>query len=75
MRVFAIADPHLSRAQPKPMDIFGPHWAGHPDLFFERWRDTVGEEDIVLVPGDISWAMTLEDALQDLRDIAALPGR
>lgn len=75
MRVFAIADPHLSKAQPKPMAIFGANWAGHPDLFFERWRDTVRDDDLVLVPGDISWAMHIEEALLDLRDLAALPGQ
>ena len=74
MRIFAIADPHLSKAQPKPMDIFGGNWEGHPDVFFERWQETVGDDDLVLIPGDISWAMRLEDALQDLNDIAALPG-
>ena len=74
MRVFAIADPHLSRADPKPMDIFGPGWEGHPEAFFEGWRETVAEGDLVLVPGDISWAMRFEDALQDLEDIARLPG-
>jgi predicted phosphohydrolase len=73
-RVFAIADPHLSKANPKPMDIFGPHWAGHAALFFERWREVVHDDDLVLIPGDISWAMRLEEALEDLRDIAALPG-
>lgn len=75
MRLFAIADPHLSRAQPKPMDVFGPGWEGHPQVFFDRWRETVGEGDLVLVPGDVSWAMRLEDAMPDLEDIAALPGR
>ena len=75
MRVFAIADPHLSKATPKPMSVFGPNWAGHPELFFEQWRETVADEDLVLVPGDISWAMRLEDALLDLQDVAALPGR
>ncbi len=74
MRVFAIADPHLSRAAPKPMDVFGEGWAGHPELFFRRWRETVSDGDLVLVPGDISWAMSLEDALLDLQDLAALPG-
>ena len=74
MRLFAIADPHLSRAAPKPMDIFGPGWQGHPDLFFERWREVVREDDVVLVPGDISWAMRLDEALLDLHDLAALPG-
>ena len=75
MRLFAIADPHLSRADPKPMDIFGPGWEGHPEAFFEGWRNTVADDDLVLVPGDISWAMHFEDALVDLRDIAELPGR
>ena len=75
MRVFAIADPHLSRAQPKPMSIFGGNWEGHPDIFFTRWQETVQEDDLVLIPGDISWAMSLEDALFDLQDIAALPGQ
>ena len=74
MRVFAIADPHLSRANAKPMNVFGPAWKEHPEAFFERWRDVVKPEDLVLVPGDISWAMHLSDALLDLEDIAALPG-
>lgn len=75
MRVYAIADPHLSSAAPKPMTIFGEAWEGHPESFFEGWRKTVGEDDLVLVPGDVSWAMTLDGALLDLMDIAALPGR
>jgi hypothetical protein len=74
MRVLAIADPHLSRRDPKPMDIFGPGWEGHPEAFFEGWRRVVREDDLVLVPGDLSWAMRLEHALSDLHDIAALPG-
>jgi uncharacterized protein len=75
MRVFAIADPHLSKAQPKPMNIFGGNWQGHPEIFFEKWREVVRDEDLVLIPGDISWAMKLGDALLDLNDIAALPGK
>ncbi len=75
MRVFAIADPHLSRADPKPMTIFGEGWAGHPERFFKGWCETVGTGDLVLVPGDVSWAMTLEGALPDLEDLAALPGQ
>ncbi|MEM7738582.1 MAG: metallophosphoesterase [Deinococcota bacterium] len=74
MRLFAIADPHLSKAQPKPMNIFGGNWQGHPEIFFERWRETVAADDVVLIPGDISWAMHLDDALLDLADIVALPG-
>ncbi len=72
--MFAIADPHLSRVNPKPMDIFGENWEGHPEAFFSGWREVVGPKDLVIVPGDISWAMRLEEALPDLRDLAALPG-
>jgi uncharacterized protein len=75
MRVLAIADPHLSGAHPKPMTVFGPAWEGHPDVFFEGWRREVRDDDLVLIPGDISWAMQLRDALVDLEAIAALPGR
>lgn len=57
------------------MSIFGPGWQGHPELLFERWAETVGEDDVVLVPGDISWAMKFEEARLDLEDIAALPGK
>src|SRR5690606_8809838 len=75
MRLFAIAAPHLARTQPKPMDVFGGNWEGHPQAFFDGWREAVGENDIVHVPGDVSWAMRLPEALLDLQDIAALPGR
>ncbi len=74
MRVFAIADPHLSSASDKPMDVFGAHWEGHPEALFAGWREVVGEEDLVLVPGDISWALRFEEAMPDLEALAALPG-
>jgi uncharacterized protein len=75
VRLFAIADPHLSAVEPKPMDVFGGAWLGHPARFFEAWRATVHDDDVVLIPGDISWALRLEGALVDLAAIAALPGR
>jgi len=57
------------------MDVFGRHWAGHAQRIADNWRATVADDDLVLVPGDISWAMTFEEALPDLRFIAALPGK
>lgn len=75
MAIYAIADTHLSLAVDKPMTVFGPLWAGHPDVLFTRWRETVGPADTVLVPGDISWGMRLEEALPDLEALDALPGR
>ncbi len=57
------------------MSVFGPQWENHFDRIAESWREQITEEDTVLIPGDISWAMRLEDAVPDLEAIAALPGR
>ena len=75
MRLFAIGDLHLSGGDDKPMDVFGPQWDRHFFHISEQWREKVSEDDLVLIPGDISWAMHLEDARRDLEAIAALPGR
>ncbi len=56
------------------MDIFGPAWQGYTDRMEKNWRALVGKDDLVLIPGDISWAMHLEEALVDLRWIDSLPG-
>ena len=75
MRLFAIGDLHLSGGNDKPMDVFGPQWDRHFFHISEQWCRKVGENDLVLIPGDISWAMHLEEARKDLEEIAALPGR
>ena len=74
MRVFAIGDLHLPGGDLKPMDVFGPHWENHFERISQSWRRSVSDGDLVLIPGDISWAMQLEDAVEDLRSIAQLPG-
>jgi predicted phosphohydrolase len=74
--IFAIGDLHLSGAKDKPMDVFGEHWTNHWNKIREDWeKRIVSEEDIVLIPGDISWAMKLQDAVIDLDCIGSLPGR
>ncbi len=75
MPVFAIGDLHLPGHDEKPMDVFGHRWERHFELVCENWTRLVQADDIVLIPGDISWAMQLSDALDDLNAIAALPGR
>ena len=75
MQIYAIADLHLSLTAEKPMDVFGEAWRGHAEKLERNWRETVGEEDLVLIPGDISWAMQLSAALPDLSFIGNLPGR
>lgn len=74
MRIFAISDLHLSFDMSKPMDIFGPVWQDHPQKIRNAWKSLVREGDLVLIPGDISWSLKLEDARQDLEFIADLPG-
>lgn len=75
MKVFSVSDLHLSKLCNKPMDIFGDGWNGYWDNIRNDWRDKVGDEDVVLIAGDISWAMRLDDALPDLDEIAELPGK
>lgn len=74
MKVFALADLHLPGNKDKPMDIFGPAWRDHANKVSLFWRERVGEGDLVLVPGDLSWAMTLDDAADDIAFLDALPG-
>lgn len=75
MKIFAISDLHMSIANPKPMDIFGARWANYLDKIKEDWKSKVTEEDVVLIAGDISWAMTTEDALKDFEYFKDLPGK
>ena len=75
MRVFALADPHLSLGLPgKNQDAFGAHWRSHAAKIAAGWRCRVTDDDLVLVAGDISWAMRMSDAEPDLRFLSALPG-
>lgn len=75
MRIFALADLHLSFSNDKPMDIFGPEWTEHHHQIEENWTSLVCHDDWVLVCGDISWAMYLEEAKKDLDFISRLPGK
>ncbi len=73
--IYGLSDPHLDYTKEKKMDIFGKRWENYEEKIFERWAATVGEEDWVLIPGDISWAMTPETARADLARIDELPGK
>lgn len=74
MAVYAISDLHLSFSSNKPMDVFGANWTDYTAKIEANWRSVVRPEDIVLIGGDISWAMHLPDAKLDLEWIEALPG-
>lgn len=75
MRIFGISDLHLSFSSDKPMDVFGEHWRGHADKMAATWDAAITDDDVVLCPGDLSWAMKLESAKPDLDWIGARPGR
>ena len=75
MPLFAIGDLHLPGHGDKPMDVFGAQWEQHFESICRNWQSAVGDDDVVLIPGDISWAMYLPNAMDDLRAIARLPGR
>ncbi len=75
MSIFAISDLHLPLGKDKPMDIFGGRWENYIEKLEKNWKSIVSEKDLVLIPGDISWATYLDDAFADLKFIHDLPGR
>ncbi|MBQ3920369.1 MAG: metallophosphoesterase [Oscillospiraceae bacterium] len=74
MSLFVIADLHLSLTSDHPMDIF-PGWENYTERIRDNWLMLVKPEDTVVIPGDISWGMSLDAAKEDLAFINALPGR
>lgn len=74
-KIWAIADLHLAFSVPeKSMEVFGPAWKDYAQKLKKNWEALVSKEDLVLIPGDISWATHLEEALIDLKWIDTLPG-
>lgn len=74
MAIYAIADLHLSFSKDKPMDIFGDNWENHAEKIKENWIKQVKDEDYVILPGDFSWAMYLNDTKLDFQYLNNLPG-
>ena len=74
MAIFSISDLHLGISSNKPMDIFGPKWENYLEFLRENWQSTVAPEDLVLIPGDISWAMYVSEAEEDFRFLNELNG-
>ncbi len=75
MNVYAISDLHLSFSSNKPMDVFGQNWEGHFEKIKKDWLEKVTDDDVVLIAGDLSWAMKMEDGLADLTNLVSLPGK
>ncbi|MBO5879948.1 MAG: metallophosphoesterase [Clostridia bacterium] len=77
MSVFAIADLHLSTLEKtnKSMEVFGLRWAAYTERLKNNWTHLVTDDDTVIIPGDISWALSLDEAISDLKFIDSLPGK
>lgn len=76
MAVFVISDLHLDTVtNEKTMEIFGNRWQGYIDKIKNNWTSLITDEDTVIIPGDISWALTIEDSIADLKWIDSLPGK
>ena len=75
MSIFAISDLHLSFGVEKPMNVFGKIWDNYEDKIKENWIKKVKENDTVIIPGDISWGMTLNETKNDFSFINSLPGK
>lgn len=75
MKIFAVSDLHLSWNKEKPMEIFGGKWENHFEKIKSDWLSKVGGGDVVLVCGDVSWGITMEEGLRDLESLKSLPGK
>jgi len=76
MAIFVISDLHLDvKSNEKSMEVFGARWKNYTDRISNNWKKLVAPTDTVIIPGDISWALTTNDALYDLLWIEALPGK
>lgn len=74
MSLYAIGDLHFSTSVQKPMNIFGDKWYKHEEKIINSWKNNVKDEDVVLVLGDTSWGINLNEAKPDLDIISNLPG-
>ena len=74
MSIYTISDLHLSFGSNKPMNIFRG-WENHTERLFANWNRLVNQEDTVVLPGDFSWGLKLEDTLEDFKFLNKLNGK
>ena len=75
MKVFAISDLHLAGMSNKPMNVFGSIWDNYVDKIAKSWDELVSEDDVVLLAGDLSWAMRMEDVREDIEFTSKMRGK
>ena len=74
MSIFAISDLHLPLSVNKPMNVFGDKWDNYVERLLDNWQKIVSDDDLVIMPGDISWATYLDDSVEDFSYINSLKG-
>lgn len=75
MSLFVLSDTHLSLYNNKPMDIFGNRWQDYTQKLDRGWKSVITDKDTVVISGDVSWGISLEEAKLDLLYIDSLPGQ
>lgn len=75
MKIFAISDLHLSLSEDKPMDVFGGVWENYLQTITQDWKQKVSDDDVVIMAGDLSWAMRMDQFEKDLKFFDDLPGK
>ena len=73
--IYGLSDLHLDYTGDKSMEVFGSAWENYEQRMFKAWKDIVKEDDYIVVPGDISWALRIDEAYNDLNRIESLPGK
>lgn len=75
MALYAMADIHLALSVNKPMDIFGKQWENYMDRIADNWMATITDNDCIIIAGDISWAINIEELDKDFEFLNRLPGQ
>ena len=57
------------------MEVFGKSWADYMLRIENNWRHLITDEDTVVIPGDVSWALSLEESESDMKFLDSLPGK
>ncbi len=57
------------------MEVFGEKWADYMDRIRDNWKIVISKDDTVIIGGDVSWEMKLEESVSDFEFIDKLPGR
>lgn len=73
--IYIIGDLHLGFSVSKPMNVFGNNWENHSEKIKQNWLEKVNNDDTVILPGDFSWAMTLDEAKADFEFLNSLLGK